>query len=646
MCGIGVRLAAVTSSGPNRDNTAWRDVLENIKRRGPDCFDSLRGRAARPPATPSSNVEWEWELASSVLALRGDGVTQQPLCSADGRFLFAWNGQLFAIESEGSETSTSSWRLQDGLNDTRWIFDQILARIPGDEPLQAVVAALAQLEGPYAFAFFDRQTSKLIFGRDPLGRRSLLLHSSNDGKEAILSSVSCDKLASGSDWTVEEVDCSTLWTLDMATGPSSMQAIPRQSRLSDPLLLCELRSSSSPGSTAQNTSWSTQERQAYQTRFGKALEQSVKERVTTVQTDQDGVEARIAVLFSGGLDCTTLALLADRYVPEGQPIDLLNVAFENVRAIEAAKRHKLQQRQAAARPKPGKKSRKISTVERADSLASEVEKVALEDKAPDVQAAGEEDEAISIYEVPDRVTGRSSLLELQKLAPKRRWNFVEIDVAYSEYCQHRGKVEELMYPSTSVMDLSIASALYFASRGVGVIRSQRRDRELSPDAPDDPTHTYAYTSPAKVLISGLGADELLGGYSRHRAAYREKGLAGLVHELQMDLDRLPTRNLGRDDRILSTWGREARYPYLSHAVRQVLTDIPVSVKMSVPDIQTEGAGGDKSLLRSLAYDLGLVQASHLKKRAMQFGTRSAKIDDDSRHAKGHHSLAPNSEPKT
>lgn len=34
------------------------------------------------------------------------------------------------------------------------------------------------------------------------------------------------------------------------------------------------------------------------------------------------------ILFSGGLDCTILAMLADKYVPRDQPIDLINVAFQ------------------------------------------------------------------------------------------------------------------------------------------------------------------------------------------------------------------------------------------------------------------------------------------------------------------------------
>ena len=57
-------------------------------------------------------------------------------------------------------------------------------------------------------------------------------------------------------------------------------------------------------------------------------------------------------------------------------------------------------------------------------------------------------------------------------------------------------------------DQSLAMALYFAARGVGQIRSH-------PDADPVP-----YTSPARVLLNGLGSDELLGGYGRHRTAYK------------------------------------------------------------------------------------------------------------------------------
>jgi len=38
--------------------------------------------------------------------------------------------------------------------------------------------------------------------------------------------------------------------------------------------------------------------------------------------------AKIAILFSGGIDSAILALLASKYVESDEPIDLLNVSFE------------------------------------------------------------------------------------------------------------------------------------------------------------------------------------------------------------------------------------------------------------------------------------------------------------------------------
>lgn len=74
-------------------------------------------------------------------------------------------------------------------------------------------------------------------------------------------------------------------------------------------------------------------------------------------------------------------------------------------------------------------------------------------------------------------------------------------------------------------------AFWFASRGVGQIKMENGE-------------TVPYTSQAKVLLSGLGADEQLGGYSRHKDQFAASGWEGLIHELQLDLDRISTRNLG------------------------------------------------------------------------------------------------------
>lgn len=62
-------------------------------------------------------------------------------------------------------------------------------------------------------------------------------------------------------------------------------------------------------------------------------------------------------------------------------------------------------------------------------------------------------------------------------------------------------------------------ALYFASKGEGTVRR-------IPDAPPEP-----FISSARVLLNGLGSDELLGGYGRHRTAYITSGWGAVIREV-------------------------------------------------------------------------------------------------------------------
>lgn len=159
------------------------------------------------------------------------------------------------------------------------------------------------------------------------------------------------------------------------------------------------------------------------------------------------------------------------------------------------------------------------------------------------------------------------------------------------------------------MDLSIAYALYFAARGTGVASSKF---ELTP---------VAYKTPARVLLSGLGADELFGGYTRHATAWARRGFTGLLDELKLDVDRLGKRNLGRDDRVISHWGREARFPYLDESLVKWAVESPIwekcgfqsngLIERDAPDLEP-----GKKVLRLLAYELGMHSVAQEKKRAV------------------------------
>jgi len=169
------------------------------------------------------------------------------------------------------------------------------------------------------------------------------------------------------------------------------------------------------------------------------------------------------------------------------------------------------------------------------------------------------------------------------------------------------------------MDLSIAYALYFAARGIGLASTNGNEEPI------------LYTTPARVLLSGLGADELFGGYTRHATAFNKKGFSGLLDELELDVNRLGKRNLGRDDRVISHWGREARFPYLDESLVKWAIECPIWEKCGFRSTSLEANESPeiepgKKVLRLLAYGLGMHSVAKEKKRAIQFGTRTAKME--------------------
>eukprot|EP00960_Hanusia_phi_P005038 145289-Hanusia_phi.AAC.2 len=99
----------------------------------------------------------------------------------------------------------------------------------------------------------------------------------------------------------------------------------------------------------------------------------------------------------------------------------------------------------------------------------------------------------------------------------------------------------------------------------------------------------------------MGADEQLCGYSWYRSRMKSVGGEGVLREMGRDMERIWQRNLGRDDRCISSHGREAaRFPFLDEEVVTFLSSPPLS---SIADMALPPGIGGKLLLRLVAVEL-------------------------------------------
>ncbi len=111
----------------------------------------------------------------------------------------------------------------------------------------------------------------------------------------------------------------------------------------------------------------------------------------------------------------------------------------------------------------------------------------------------------------------------------------------------------------------------------------------------------------RVLLSGLGSEEIFAGYERHKKS------TNINNECLSGLLKLYERDLYRDDVITMYHTIELRVPFLDRALISYALKIPASCKIT----DTE----DKAILRAVCRDLGIPPLfTQTKKRAAQYGS--------------------------
>ncbi|CAM9361648.1 unnamed protein product [Chrysoparadoxa australica] len=127
----------------------------SLARRGPDCSQQLKR------TTTEGHQAVQLHFFSSVLHLRGETMAPQPAVDEFENVL-VWNGQVYdGLDIPKQESDTT----------------HVLKTVARESPQtpESVQLALSTLVGPYAFIYYIAATQQLVFGRGPLGRRSLLV---------------------------------------------------------------------------------------------------------------------------------------------------------------------------------------------------------------------------------------------------------------------------------------------------------------------------------------------------------------------------------------------------------------------------------------------------------------------------------------
>jgi len=381
---------------------------------------------------------------------------------------------------------------------------------------------------------------------------------------------------------------------------------------------------------------------------------------------QSTSDASVAVLFSGGIDSVVLAALSHRHIPLSQPIDLINISFFNDAdnennattptspdrlaailsynemlrrfperrwrfvAVDVPYKEVLEQEKHILRLISPLDSTMDFNIATAFWFAGrgkgrilgmdEVEDVerGLQSKAVvgnDTMPTSSQEPLLRFANGDKSSNGKESSKAARPTCIREGCSRLALHGCVFQACKFccgkfQGPISSYLGKSARLCPAhNPINGQQSNSNGARRSSSRKQKKTASPTGvgkrqPAPPnSKKNLVTSCAKILLSGVGADEQMAGYGRHRTTYQRGGYETLRAELQMEVGRLWKRNLGRDDRCLSDHGKEARFPYLDEDVMAYLETLPLEEKC---DMTRPLGEGDKLVLRKVARMIGVV----------------------------------------
>ncbi|KHG24869.1 Asparagine synthetase domain-containing 1 [Gossypium arboreum] len=502
----------------------------------------------------------EFVFLGATLQLRGVSPVCQPLMDSSGNVL-VYNGEIFGGIEVGIDKNDTESLMQSLGNccSCRSQEHRTTCDFNG-QAKGSIVDVLSVIKGPWAIIYWQESSKTLWFGRDAFGRRSLLVHwPTTEDPRFLLSSVSpTSSSLQDSGFEVEN-------------GTSGIKSWEE--------LSCGIYSMSVDVKKSDGRFHSEIKKHEWTNAMLKEL----------IEWERDSIEPKPAELnfshsrtSSAELDINSYSsVLAQNVLTALRESMLRRISLYNI--YQAQK----ETVPVAVLFSGGLDSMIIAAL--LDQCLDPNYEIDLLNVSFDGESA------------PDRISAKTGVKELRRVAPLRR---------FSVKLPSKLKLMSVMI----IDDLNIGIALWLAARGEGWMYEESNNET-------DEDKRVNYTSRARILLVGSGADEQCAGYGRHKTKYMHDSWLGLHKEMKLDMQRIWKRNLGRDDRCVADSGKEARFPFLDEDIIRMLLDIPL---WEIADLDQPSGKGDKKILREVAHMLGLHNAAILPKRAIQFGSRIAR----------------------
>src|SRR5262245_52283957 len=161
MCGV---CGIVAPAGHHDLARSINAMIESQRHRGPDARGSAVFTTADAPRAVALGA-----LRLAILDLSDAG--RQPMRSADGKVLLAYNGEIYNHKKLRVELEAKG-HIFTSHTDT-----EVVLRLYEEHG----IGFLRKLEGMFALAVLDLRTSKLLLARDPIGIKPLYYADSPKG---------------------------------------------------------------------------------------------------------------------------------------------------------------------------------------------------------------------------------------------------------------------------------------------------------------------------------------------------------------------------------------------------------------------------------------------------------------------------------